>query len=114
MKEAIAMWKQRLVHLDLFIISFRGEAAGLLRARSSVHAAGGPEEAWVPAEAPEHPERALAGSHLSWSRPRRRSPHCAAVVSTVNVAVSDADSPRSSSRGLLLADSCCCVCLEND
>lgn len=33
MKEAIAAWKQRLVHLDLFIISFQRKAAGL-------HAAG--------------------------------------------------------------------------
>lgn len=29
MKEAIAVWKQRLVHLDLFIICFQSKAAGL-------------------------------------------------------------------------------------
>lgn len=33
MKEAIAAWKQRLVHLDLFIISFQRKAAGLHAAR---------------------------------------------------------------------------------
>lgn len=34
MKEAIAAWKQRLVHLDLFIISFQRKAAGLDAART--------------------------------------------------------------------------------
>lgn len=34
MKEAIAAWKQRLVHLDLFIISFQRKAAGLHAART--------------------------------------------------------------------------------
>lgn len=33
MKEAIAAWKQRLVHLDLFIIPFQRKAAGLDAAR---------------------------------------------------------------------------------
>lgn len=29
MEEEVAMWKQRLVHLDLFIICFQSKAAGL-------------------------------------------------------------------------------------
>lgn len=36
MKEAIAAWKQRLVHLDLFIISFQRKAAGLHAARRTL------------------------------------------------------------------------------
>lgn len=36
MKEAIAAWKQRLVHLDLFIISFQHKAAGLHAARRTL------------------------------------------------------------------------------
>lgn len=38
MKEAIAVWKQRLVHLDLFISRFQRKAAGLHAARRTLRA----------------------------------------------------------------------------
>lgn len=41
-------------------------------------------------------------------------PHCVMVLSPLNIAVIDTDMLWSTSRGLLFADSCCFVCLEND
>lgn len=37
-KEAVAMWKQCLVHLDLFIICFQSEAAALHAVRRTLRA----------------------------------------------------------------------------
>lgn len=61
-----------------------------------------------------YPCKTLGGSIVRSIRPPNFSPHCAAVLSPVNVAVVDIDMLWSTSRGFLLADSCCFVCLEND
>lgn len=83
MKEAVAMWKPCLVHLDLFIICFQSKAAGLHAVGCTLQADRCPdfvfEAAGLPDDVLTYLKRALDGSSLSGTRPPNCSPHCAAA-----------------------------------
>lgn len=82
MKEAVAMWKQCLVHLDLFIICFQSKAAVLHAVRCTLWVDRCPDSLFFFCfffYVSTHLERALDGSYLSRTRPPNCSPLCAAV-----------------------------------